>query len=59
MLGLIKDNKIDETNYNYLLPLKQYLTSPENSKILQDQNSLVEFFKKYVTSGYKALFIIK
>lgn len=59
MLGLIKDNKIDETNYNYLLPLKQYLTSPENSKILQDQNSLIEFFKQYVRSGYKALFIIK
>lgn len=59
IINLIEQNKIDEKNYNYLLPFKQYLTSPENANVLKDQRALIELFKQYIRPGYKALFKIK
>ena len=55
ILSLLQENKINETNYNYLLPIKNYL---EQNKIT-DQNQLLQIFKQYISHGWLAVFKIK
>lgn len=55
ILSLLQENKINETNYNYLLPIKNYL---EQNKIT-DQNQLLQIFQQYISHGWLAVFKIK
>ncbi len=55
ILTLLQENKINETNYNYLLPIKNYL---ERNKIT-DQNQLLQIFQQYITHWWLAVFKIK
>lgn len=55
ILGLIKNWKIDEAHYSYLLPLAKYLK--QNN--IQDQEKLVEVFQQYIWHGWLVLFKIK
>lgn len=55
ILNLIKDKKINENNYSYLLPIADYL---EKNKI-KSQDDLLNFFKNHVNHGWFALFKIK
>ncbi|MDD5769856.1 MAG: hypothetical protein PHE25_02720 [Candidatus Gracilibacteria bacterium] len=54
ILDLIKNNKVDEKNYSYLLPIKQYI---DKNNIPSDQ--LSDFFRNYVGYGWMVLFRIK
>ncbi|MDD5213557.1 MAG: hypothetical protein PHG82_03990 [Candidatus Gracilibacteria bacterium] len=55
ILTLLQTNKIDQANYSYLLPIKNYL---ERNKIT-DQNQLLQIFQQYITHGWLAVFKIK
>lgn len=55
ILDLIKNKKINEKDYNYLLPISQYL---EQNK-LSSQEELLNFFRNYVSFGWMTLFRIK
>lgn len=51
----MKDNKITETNYSYLLPLAKRMkeTPPK------DQSEMLQIFQAYVNHGWLVLFEIK
>lgn len=55
ILELIKNGKITETKYSYLLPLLKYLEKNPP----KDQNEMVKIFQSYVNHGWLALFKIK
>jgi hypothetical protein len=48
MLKLYQDNKINDKNYIYLLPLKQYLSNPANASITSNNEALGNFFVQAV-----------
>jgi hypothetical protein len=54
-LDLIKNKKIDESNYSYLLPIVHYLGKNE----IKSEGELLNFFTNYVGHGWMALFKIK
>lgn len=55
ILELLKDNKISDKSYSYLLPLQNYInkTQPKN------QDEILQIFQNYVSHGWLALFKIK
>jgi hypothetical protein len=55
ILTLLQTNRIDQANYSYLLPIKNYL---EQNKIT-DQNQLLQIFQQYITHWWLAVFKIK
>ncbi|MDD2486829.1 MAG: hypothetical protein PHS92_00455 [Candidatus Gracilibacteria bacterium] len=55
ILDLLKNNKVNESSYNYLLPLAGYI---ERNKP-KDQNEYLQIFQTYVSHGWLALFKIK
>gem|GEM_PF-1703742 len=55
ILGLIKENKIDDKHYAYLLPLTNYLRQNQP----KDQQEMATLFQNYVGHGWLALFEIK
>jgi len=55
ILNLIKNNKISETNYPYLLSIQNYLST---NKISNEQE-LYNFFSNYITHWWLVLFRIK
>jgi hypothetical protein len=55
ILELIKNKKITQTEYSYLLPISQYLEKNKPSS----QEELLNFFRSYVSSGWMTLFRIK
>ncbi len=56
---LIKDEKIDETNYNYLLNINAYVKADENKEKFSDVNNVYKLLQGQVKHGYKVLFRIK
>lgn len=55
ILELIKNDKINDTHYSYLLPLANYLK--QNPP--KDQQAMLQVFQNYVSHGWLALFRIK
>lgn len=55
ILELIKNKKVTDTTYNYLVPLVKYLDKnpPKN------QSEMIQVFQSYVNHGWLALFRIK
>ncbi|MGB2111313.1 MAG: hypothetical protein ACPHY8_05835 [Patescibacteria group bacterium] len=57
VLNLIEENKVDNKNYPYLLPIKNYLL--ENPNIVADMQLLTAYLQRELPFGYKAFFKIK
>ena len=57
VLNLIEENKVDNKNYPYLLPIKNYLL--QNPNIVADMQLLTAYLQKELPFGYKAFFKIK
>jgi len=57
ILSLMKDNKINEKDYSYLLPIAQYINT--NQANFKSQEDLLRFFQSYVSHGWLVLFRIK
>lgn len=56
ILDLLHDeNAINETNYSYLLPIKNFLANNQ----MASQDELLNFFRNYVGHGWMVLFRIK
>lgn len=55
MLTLIQENKVDENNYKYLLPVKEYITA----NWIDSEEKLYEFFVQNISHGWMVLFKIK
>lgn len=55
ILSLMSENKVNEKDYNYLLPIQNYLSSNK----ITSQEELLNFFRNYVTHGWMVLFRIK
>ena len=53
---LIKDNKIDNKNYIYLLPYKMAI---ENNQNLKEDKDIIFFLQEYINHWFKVLFRIK
>jgi len=51
----MKNNKIDDKHFAYLLPLVNYL----NKNPPKDQTAMLQVFQSYVGHGWLALFRIK
>ena len=55
ILDLISKDKISDSNYSYLLPLKKYITTNE----ITSQENLFKILSSNVSHGFKVLFKIK
>lgn len=55
ILDLIKNKKITDTSYSYLLPLVKYL----DKNPPKDQSEMVKVFQNFVNHGWLVLFRIK
>ncbi|MDD4151803.1 MAG: hypothetical protein PHR68_04275 [Candidatus Gracilibacteria bacterium] len=55
ILQLLQENKISETNYSYLVPIKNYLSQNK----ITDQTQLLNIFQQYITHGWLAVFKVK
>lgn len=55
ILDLLKNNKVSDSSYSYLLPLANYIK--QNPP--QSQNDYLQIFQNYVGHGWLALFKIK
>lgn len=55
ILELIKNKKITDKNYSYLIPLTKYL----DNNPPKDQNEMLRIFQSYVNHGWLVLFKIK
>lgn len=55
ILKLLQEDKINETNYSYLVPIKNYL----NQKQITDQSELFNIFQQYITHWWLAVFKIR
>lgn len=55
ILNLIKENKINDNNYNYLLPIASHI----NNAKFNSQEQLINFFTTYVSHWWMTLFKIK
>lgn len=55
ILQLLQENKINETNYSYLVPIKNYLSQNK----ITDQTQLLNIFQQYITHWWLAVFKVK
>lgn len=55
ILNLLQEDKINETSYNYLLPIKNYIIQNQ----IKTEQELLQFFQNYVWHWWMALFEIK
>lgn len=55
ILTLIQEDKINENNYSFLLPIKNYIAQ----NWVDSEEKLLEFFSQYISHWWMALFKIK